>query len=113
MTRRPCLIRGCPNYAEIGSYCPEHRDRAALGLTGQRDNNTAWQKTRAQAIARAQGRCQLRLTADCRLTGDRVHHRDLDPTNDDPANLAACCQPCHHLAHALARAAAARRIGAR
>ena len=111
--RKPCLVRGCPNYADTGSYCTEHRDRAALGLTGQRANTGDWQRTRAKAIARAKGRCQLRLTAACELTANRVHHRDLNPANNDPSNLAACCQPCHQIAHQLARSAAAARIGAR
>ena len=106
-------MQRCPNYADRGAYCTAHRDRAALGLTGQRVDTGTWQRARAKALARARGRCELRLTADCQLTATNVHHRDLDSHNDDPANLAACCLPCHQLAHELARTAAARRIGVR
>ena len=113
MPRKPCLVHGCPQYADVGSYCPNHRDRAALGLTGQRANTPAWKRARRRAIQKARKVCQLRLAPDCTGIATHVHHRDLDSNNDDPANLAACCLPCHKAIHQLARAAAARRIGRR
>ncbi len=92
---RPCLEPGCPELTDR-TRCPTHTKQQAThrkltGYTGQRGSTRRWRKTRAQAIRRDNGQCRECGTTD-RLT---VHHRDGNPANDQAANLATLCEPCH------------------
>jgi hypothetical protein len=56
----------------------------------------AWKKSRATILKRDLHSCVI-----CRTIANlHVHHRDHDPTNDDPDNLVTLCDQCHALVHA-------------
>jgi hypothetical protein len=57
----------------------------------------AWRRVRAQVLANAHGRCQLRLPG-CTIRATCVHHvGGRARTGDDPAGLVAACEPCNLL----------------
>lgn len=61
-----------------------------------------WQKTRAEAIDRAGGRCQVCNAA----TALQVHHRTYQRRGyEDPADLIVLCDDCHKTFHAHGRLA--------
>jgi len=82
MVPRPCI--GCGRPIPTGSRCPTCRPRN--GSTRQ------WRALRAQILDRDQCRCHV-----CGAPANTVDH--LHPLSqgggDDPANLAACCNPCN------------------
>ena len=65
-------------------------------------------KVRNEVFARDRGKCtecgktQAKAKAESR-TGLQVHHIDLDPFNDDLANLRLLCVKCHGRVAAAAR----------
>jgi len=55
-----------------------------------------WLKLRGEAIARADGRCQV-CNSTYRL---QVHHRTyVRRGNENPGDLTVLCEPCHDLFH--------------
>lgn len=101
---RPCLERGCPEYALPGkSRCEEHQAQARK--TGARSPGTtaAWRKARQIALDRAGHRCEKcgRTEAQARADGTwlEVHHRDgagVRAQVHDQAQLQVLCRkPCH------------------
>jgi 5-methylcytosine-specific restriction endonuclease McrA len=59
----------------------------------------AWKTTRDAIRERDGYRCIICGS----VHGLHVHHRDHDPTNDDPANLVTLCNYCHARVHAEER----------
>ena len=57
-----------------------------------------WQKVRAEAIARAKGRCQL-----CNIKASlEVHHRTYVRKGKElPEDVVALCDPCHEGFHKM------------
>lgn len=90
--RRPCLERGCGQYAQKGeSRCTEHHQ---AWLEGQRLRK-GWAKARAEAIRKAGGRC----TRCGSKRGLEVHHSARDPHVH--TRLKVLCDVCHRAEHRL------------
>jgi hypothetical protein len=101
-TRRRPAARTCRSCAsarrliEAGSYCARCKPRPADPgrIRGRRN-----QARRARLSVLQGGRC-----AHCgAIEALELHHREHDPTNDDPANLTMLCRRCHRIAGGLSR----------
>ena len=97
---RPCIERGCPNYATgDGTRCKAHsrqraRERWSAGLTGRRGSRPGWRRLRATVIEEQHGVC-----AHCRRAAElELHHIDGNAHNDARHNLEALCHGCHQAA---------------
>jgi 5-methylcytosine-specific restriction endonuclease McrA len=55
----------------------------------------AWRKVRDAIVHRRRHKCEICHLGPPDTPPLTVHHRDRDPTNNDPANLLVCC-PRHH-----------------
>lgn len=53
--------------------------------------------------ARAQRLYPLTDCVRCGAPGEHRHHRDRDPGNNEPDNIAILCEPCHYRSHTLER----------
>ena len=107
--RKPChgigMSRGvCPALALPGGrYClacqplADQQSRGRDGMRRQRGdykflNTTQWRKIRNIQLHKFP-------FCECGSIAILVHHIDEDQTNNDPANLASKCNPCHELIH--------------
>lgn len=113
MIRRPCIVRGCREYAAQGSSrCIEHRREHArsrwdAGYTGSRGSRPGWLAIRRR-VWREQGRRCVRCGGQpARFF---VHHKDGNARNNERANLEGLCQPCHKAADAAVRASRRRGV---
>ena len=84
-------------FQEIGTRFGISRQRVHQILRG---GDAAWKKLRAETIRDADALC-----AKCGFDGRwelgklHVHHRDEDPSNDNPKNLEVLCTACHKEKH--------------
>lgn len=86
---RLCAEPWCPNIIDgPGRYCAEHSRQMFAGIDPA-PYRGAWPKIRNAHIAR-HPRCQ-----QCGAPAAEVHHFDHNPRNNNPANLASLCEPCH------------------
>ena len=98
-SRRRCVMPGCPNYAEGGSYCAAHRkdyNKLIRDPAVQKHYDRRWKKIRDIFLAKHP------LCQQCQLAGrltpaTEVHHIKpvVDGGTDADANLMALCKPCH------------------
>ena len=67
-----------------------------------------WQEVRAQAMARADDKCEF-----CGRTAEAVHHVRYPQifSHDNINNLVAACRRCHEIAHGIKRGGITVHIG--
>ena len=81
----------CTNIVDGPGRCPEHRTNSWQTATVDHGVYAhAWRKVRDAYITQHPvcERCHQRPS-------EQVHHLDHNPRNNQPANLEACCAPCH------------------
>lgn len=100
---KPCGHPGCGVLVRDGtSRCPKHPKAnsfadKARGNRHQRGYGTAWDKLRAQAIARDEGLCQPCERQQHITIGSAVDHikPKAEGGTDDLSNLQCICRACH------------------
>lgn len=85
--RKPCNHAGCPELADLGSYCSRHRP-----VTPGRPMPKNWSKIRARILQRDARRCFY--CGDRATSVDHVIPASRGGSDRDD-NLVACCWPCN------------------
>lgn len=113
---RPCLERGCTEYAYDASRCAKHETafekKRKIDGTGRRGTSAEWAKIRERALNRDDRKCvrcavpeHLERVQSRSLT---VHHVDGNPSNNALSNVISLCVECHKTETALIRASRSR-----
>lgn len=85
-----CASPGCPRRATYRGRCDKHAPPAWAGSAPR--SSRPWERTRTTVLRRDRNVCYL-----CGGRADQVDHviPRAEGGSDDPANLAAICDPCH------------------
>jgi 5-methylcytosine-specific restriction endonuclease McrA len=90
----PCLRLGCPRPAARGSYCPDHAPKAWRNRNPETPRPYAspiWKRMRAEARAKANGRCEK-----CGTPGSQADHiTALALGGEFTGPLQWLCKRCH------------------
>ena len=91
---RPCTHPGCPRLVARGA-CPEHERARQDQRRKDPEQARFYGSARWQAIRRMIRERDPICTVCQRRASTQVHHLDGRWDNNDPANLAGICGPCH------------------